>query len=122
MLQVLQPGGCFSFNGISFFLSSRREKLPELYETNTHSWKVNKVFRSYKGDSSVFLPRNFTAISFNLGNRFVGWKPSLLSLDAHFHLLLCVQQKENRKEKQKNKTVCFYIYLEKVFKYPIENC
>lgn len=85
-------------------LSLWGEKLPELYETNAHSQKVNKVFRSYEGDSSGFLPRNFMAISFNSGNRFAGWKPSLLSLDGHFHLLLCVQQKENGKEKQRNKT------------------
>lgn len=69
----------------------------------------------YEGDSSVFPPRNFIALSFNLGNRFVRWKPSLLSLDGHFHLLLCEQQKENGKEKQRNNTVYFYIYLEEVF-------
>lgn len=54
-----------------FFLSLWREMLLKLYGTNTHGWKVNKVFISYEGDSSVFPPRNFIAISFNLGNRFV---------------------------------------------------
>lgn len=91
-----------------------RGKRPEVYGTNTHSRKVNKVFRSYEGDSSVFLHRNFIAISFNLGSRFVGWKPSLLSLDGRFHLLLCVQQKGNGKEKPRNKTAHFSTYLKKV--------